>query len=460
MGILDFANTDGGMQALGLLGAAGPSMEPSNWASRLASAGQGYQNMKAKALQLQAGNLDLQQHQRNAEAQEQIRQLLSGSDFSINNPESVRQLTAIDPAQAQAMQAAEISRQLKMQESVLNAAKAENYAADAAKTNFDVYKNKRDSAIINMSALATPQDALASLNASIVNGHMSMQDATEVAKRIPTNMKDFQKWKMDSLRGLMSAKDQVGFAMPDANALLSASTSRANNAASIAAENARASQGVTYQQDSEGNFVALPNKMPLNQQVVATPVLGIDGNRLQSPKQQLNADQSKAALFGSRMQNAHNILNSLSSAGVTTSNIGSTGMFSPLVNAAQSGQQQQLDQAKRDFVNAVLRRESGAAISPSEFDSAEKQYFPSIGDSAEVIKQKANARMISIRGLLTEVPEGQRDKVVSRIIGTDSKKSTVQSLPTVNANGWTLHTDAQGNKAYVSQDGKSYQEVK
>jgi hypothetical protein len=60
---------------------------------------------------------------------------------------------------------------------------------------------------------------------------------------------------------------------------------------------------------------------------------------------------------------------------------------------------QQFDQAKRDFVNATLRRESGAAISPSEFENAEKQYFPLPGEPDEVIKQKAANRKLVIQSL-------------------------------------------------------------
>jgi len=55
---------------------------------------------------------------------------------------------------------------------------------------------------------------------------------------------------------------------------------------------------------------------------------------------------------------------------------------------------QQFDQAQRDFINAVLRRESGAVISKSEFDNAYKQYIPRAGDSAGVLKQKADNRAI------------------------------------------------------------------
>jgi hypothetical protein len=133
----------------------------------------------------------------------------------------------------------------------------------------------------------------------------------------------------------------------------------------------------------------------------------------------LNDSQSKAALFGSRMKNADSILGELADSGVTTSNPGANAGWGvgSVVGALQSGKQQQLDQAKRDFVNAVLRRESGASISPTEFDSAEKQYFPSIGDSKETKAQKDNARAIAIRGMLEEVPSGQRDRVVSNIIG-------------------------------------------
>jgi hypothetical protein len=35
-----------------------------------------------------------------------------------------------------------------------------------------------------------------------------------------------------------------------------------------------------------------------------------------------------------------------------------------------------------------------------------------------------------------------------------------KAVPAVNSKGWTLHTDAKGNKAYVSPDGKQFEEVK
>jgi len=64
-----------------------------------------------------------------------------------------------------------------------------------------------------------------------------------------------------------------------------------------------------------------------------------------------------------------------------------------------SPKQQQIEQAQRDFVNAVVRQESGAEIPPREFDNAQKQYFPQPGDSQAVIKQKTRNRETAIRGL-------------------------------------------------------------
>lgn len=128
---------------------------------------------------------------------------------------------------------------------------------------------------------------------------------------------------------------------------------------------------------------------------------------LQGFQKPLNDVQAKAQLFGTRMQEADKIMSDLQKGGKSFSTPGANAPFiGGLVNAVNTEQGQMLDQAKRDFTNAVLRRESGAAIAPSEFDSADKQYFPQIGDSEKVIEQKARARQIAIQGILSEVPKG------------------------------------------------------
>lgn len=121
----------------------------------------------------------------------------------------------------------------------------------------------------------------------------------------------------------------------------------------------------------------------------------------------LTAAQQTALLYGQRTFQSGKILdtldNSIAQKGLGASigqkidemNVGGT-----ITNQFVPKDFQKYDQAKRDFVNATLRRESGAVISPTEFDNAEKQYFPRPGDSPEVVAQKKANRELVTSGLL------------------------------------------------------------
>lgn len=73
-----------------------------------------------------------------------------------------------------------------------------------------------------------------------------------------------------------------------------------------------------------------------------------------------------------------------------------------LPNSMQPPVVQEQLQAERNFINAVLRRESGAAISPEEFQSASKQYFPQPGDSPGVLVNKEQNRALVQQNLIRE----------------------------------------------------------
>ena len=68
-------------------------------------------------------------------------------------------------------------------------------------------------------------------------------------------------------------------------------------------------------------------------------------------------------------------------------------------NAMLPENAQKVEQSQRDFVNAILRQESGAVINPDEFKNAQKQYFPQPGDGKQVIDQKKKNRATAIAGL-------------------------------------------------------------
>lgn len=114
-------------------------------------------------------------------------------------------------------------------------------------------------------------------------------------------------------------------------------------------------------------------------------------------------DQSKAALFGKRMEQAEGVFGELGAKGFDATTLGSASQRSFLFpENMKSENSKRQDQAERNFVNAILRRESGSAIAPSEFSSAEKQYFPRAGDTPEVLKQKAENRALAVQGMQSE----------------------------------------------------------
>ena len=69
-------------------------------------------------------------------------------------------------------------------------------------------------------------------------------------------------------------------------------------------------------------------------------------------------------------------------------------------SSLQSPQGQRFYQASRNFIAAVLRKESGAAISDGEYTNGLKQYFPRVGDGPEVLKQKEALRESAIKGMV------------------------------------------------------------
>lgn len=68
----------------------------------------------------------------------------------------------------------------------------------------------------------------------------------------------------------------------------------------------------------------------------------------------------------------------------------------------KSPEMKQQEQAERNFVNALLRRESGAAIAESEFESAEKQYFPRPFDDEITLANKKQNRLLVLQSLILE----------------------------------------------------------
>lgn len=126
---------------------------------------------------------------------------------------------------------------------------------------------------------------------------------------------------------------------------------------------------------------------------------GTRGNRIGTvPGKEEKAateEQSKAALYGHRMVEAEGIISKLEHIG-TSSVEAARSKVPGIGNLTASADYQSLEQAKRNFITAVLRRESGASIQPSEYEMADKLYFPKVWDGPVVLKQKEDARRTAV----------------------------------------------------------------
>jgi hypothetical protein len=165
---------------------------------------------------------------------------------------------------------------------------------------------------------------------------------------------------------------------------------------------------------------------------MAPPAAGVPGVPLMGKGTALTESQGNATAYGLRMKEANSILTPLEKAGskntglvsgVVGSTLGLTpfigekleGMTGSVFNALPqilgglSPEQQKVAQARINFITAVLRKESGAAIGANEFITAEKNYFPKPGDDASVIKQKQTARDLAIKSMEIQAGPGAKN---------------------------------------------------
>ena len=161
----------------------------------------------------------------------------------------------------------------------------------------------------------------------------------------------------------------------------------------------------------------------------ATPVMA--GGQPVTGGKPLTESQGNATAFGMRMIESNQLINDLEKKGVTNtgvvrSTLGGIAGMTPFIGeklqqGVQSGmnvlpgalggpsaEQQQVDAARKNFITAVLRKESGAAISPSEFYNESQKYFPQPGDSDSVISQKRHARETAIKAMEIQAGPGKR----------------------------------------------------
>lgn len=208
------------------------------------------------------------------------------------------------------------------------------------------------------------------------------------------------------------------------------------------------SGGLVYSADA-GGFI--PKVLRQGEQPTVVP---LPGGGLGKPP---NDSQGKALLFGSRMKQADAQIAQLEAGGTKSGNRVQQGLESipgigralgMAANPLVSDNQQSYAQARRNFINAALRRESGAVISPSEEANADLQYFPQPGDGPRVLEQKRQNRKLAMDAVLYEAGPhaAQADKMIppasQNFVGGQSASGQIKPA---GAPPGVMRFDANGN---------------
>lgn len=117
----------------------------------------------------------------------------------------------------------------------------------------------------------------------------------------------------------------------------------------------------------------------------------------------LTESQSKDTTFATRAEGSAVNLDRYQTA--LTSLAESTGGAVPLVgNYFKSDEYQLAEQAGNEFLTSLLRKDSGATITPDEQNNYGNIFLPRPGDGESVIRQKAEARTRAIAGIKAGMP--------------------------------------------------------
>lgn len=138
----------------------------------------------------------------------------------------------------------------------------------------------------------------------------------------------------------------------------------------------------------------------------------------------MNEAQSKDGLYANRMLASERELRKVEGAGQSWGERVAGAVSDKIGYNIRGPEFQKFDQARRDFINATLRRESGAVISDAEFDNANKQYFPVPGDTQDVLKQKRANRRNAIEGIGAGAGKGYKPS-----LGFDQAGEIVERAP-------------------------------
>lgn len=180
-------------------------------------------------------------------------------------------------------------------------------------------------------------------------------------------------------------------------------------------DKSQANGAVNWQQDADGNFVALPTKLTGNGPVRAVQAVAPNGMQpLQGKGAGMTEDQGKATGWLVQAENAYKNMQAAMTASPGAERPGFNDVLAkspslePFANMMRGGDRQKFLQASSSFGEAVLRAATGAGVNKDEALQKARELTPQIGDRQEVIDQKMAAFPLYIESLKVRAGPGAR----------------------------------------------------
>jgi hypothetical protein len=307
-----------------------------------------------------------------------------------------------------------------------NVLKAENErqkaAADLKKTGvetsekeFKLAKDKLNHGWDSLGNASTPQEAIKKLNEGVTKGYFDFATASAETQQLQ-NMtpEDFKKYRAEKVLGILDAKDKLaymlpktkqqdiggsivniqdnpmmpGYGLPIAGAAIK-KTMTAGEAEANAIARAKMAQdatGVVYQEDNQGNVIALPSKLKAGEvptaRLAVAPGGGfqpLQGKPSESVgKEQMSINQQKSIVQGA----IDAVKNTPDAFGYATGN-----MPESVRSRLASSEENEARAFVFNVVSGVIKERAGTAQSAGEAATLAR-FLPAADDNAENIKDK------------------------------------------------------------------------
>jgi len=167
-----------------------------------------YQLQQAKQ-QNQLGQMQMAEYERARESENQLRNLFANTEVDRTSPDFLRQIYAISPKQGLEIEKNIREAEAKRVERQLHEAQIGKVTAETGELSRKTKKEQFDNAIKHIASFDTRDQIIADINQQVQAGNLPMMQANQLIQSIPANDAEIPKWQLKTMRGILSAKDQL-----------------------------------------------------------------------------------------------------------------------------------------------------------------------------------------------------------------------------------------------------------